>query len=333
MPLNILICGFGVFGQKHAAAWKSAAEGCKLLVADTCPKMQKAALEAGCSPKDVSGGIADLISRADIVDIVTTSESHFELAMASLSAGKPTLIEKPAVKVLEEAKLLEAKSKEMGLPVQVQFVLRAHPLVKMAQEVIAEGTIGRLVAMDGIFTGWKRMRPDASILENDGVHMLDLMRFFAKAPPDNFDVVADNLLNGPVPETVHLTLNFPGSIKGWLRLGVAFGGKQKDAYTAGSLTTKTLQLIGESGTIDLDFNDDAMEIAEITFHASAGGFSPEIRSLRSKRHPNITPVYLLTECFKQFLLALNKNKNVICDLNQGATEITQILEEARGRLV
>ena len=221
----------------------------------------------------------------------------------------------------------------MGLPVQVQFVLRANPHVNMAQEVIAEGTIGRLVAMDGIFTGWKRMRPDASILENDGVHMLDLMRFFAKAPPDNFDVVADNLLNGPVPETVHLTLNFPGSIKGWLRLGVAFGGKQKDAYTAGSLTTKKLQLIGESGTIDLDFNDDAMEIAEITFHASAGGFSPEIRSLRSTRHPNITPVYLLTECFKQFLLALDQNKNVICDLNQGATEITQILEEARGRLV
>ena len=63
----------------------------------------------------------------------------------------------------------------------------------------------------------------------------------------------------------------------------------------------------------MDFNDDAMEIAEITFHASAGGFSPEIRSLRSTRHPNITPVYLLTECFKQFLLALNQNKNVFCE--------------------
>ena len=101
------------------------------------------------------------------------------MASASLSTGKPTLIEKPAVKSIEEAKFLKYTSEE-EVPVQIQFVLRAHPLVSLAQEVISAGTIGRLVAMDGVFTGWKRMRPDASILENDGVLMLDLMRLLQK---------------------------------------------------------------------------------------------------------------------------------------------------------
>jgi len=330
--MNILICGFGVFGRKHAEAWKKAAVDCKLLVADINPEMQKAAIETGCNSEDV-GDFNDLISRSDIVDIVTTSESHFDLAKASLSAGKPTLIEKPAVKSIEEAKFLKDKSEERALPVQVQFVLRAHPLVLLSQKVISAGTIGRLVAMDGVFTGWKRMRPDASILENDGVHMLDLMRLFAKTPPDDFHVSAESLLRGTVPETMHLKLIFPNEIKAWLKLGVAFGGKQKDAYTVGSLTTKSLKLIGESGSIDLDFNEDVMEVAEVAFHPSVGGFTPEIKRLKSTRYPNVTPVSLLTECFTQFLRALEGKQEVLCNLEQGAVEITQVLEEARRRLL
>ena len=47
--MNILICGFGVFGRKHAEAWKKAAVDCKLLVADINLEMRKAAVEAGCN--------------------------------------------------------------------------------------------------------------------------------------------------------------------------------------------------------------------------------------------------------------------------------------------
>ena len=59
--MNILICGFGVFGRKHAEAWKKAAVDCKLLVADRNPEMRKAAVEAGCNFEDV-GDFNDLIS-------------------------------------------------------------------------------------------------------------------------------------------------------------------------------------------------------------------------------------------------------------------------------
>ena len=51
MAMNILICGFGVFGRKHAEAWKKAAVDCKLLVADINPEMRKAAVEAGCNAR------------------------------------------------------------------------------------------------------------------------------------------------------------------------------------------------------------------------------------------------------------------------------------------
>ena len=45
---------------------------------------------------------------------------------------------------------------------------------------------------------------------------------FAKAPPDDFNVSAESLLGGTVPETMHLKLMFPNEIA-WLKLGVTFG--------------------------------------------------------------------------------------------------------------
>ena len=84
---------------------------------------------------------------------------------------------------------------------------------------------------------------------------------------------------------------------------------------------------------DLDFNEDVMEVAEVAFHPSVGGFTPEIKRLKSTRYPNVTPVSLLTECFTQFLRALEGKQEVLCNLEEGAVEITQVLEEARRRLL
>ena len=72
------------------------------------------------------------------------------------------------MKVLNEAKILSELSENNCPPVQIQFLLRAHPLVIESKKILKSGEIGRLLALDGIFTGWKRMRPDSSILENDG---------------------------------------------------------------------------------------------------------------------------------------------------------------------
>ena len=326
---TVLLCGYGAFGRQHALAWRAAAPDMRLLVADPSEEARAAAAEAGCAPGDIAVDAGDLISRADVVDIVTTSHDHYRLARAALNAGKPVIIEKPAVKTLAEAEDLAALAGTANLPAQVQFVLRAHPLVIEARRLLAGGTIGHLVGMDAVFTGWKRMRPDASLLENDGVHMLDLMRLFAGAAPESFEVMGDHLLGGPIPETIHARLGYPGGARGYLRLGIMFGGKQPDPYLVGSLTTKTLTLIGDKGSIAFDFNADTMDVTEITFRVTEGGHTPTIGAMRQERVVNVTPVVLLTECFRQFLRAVAGEGDVLCDLDQGAVEMTRLLERAR----
>ena len=53
MERNILLCGFGAFGQQHAAAWRSVSPKSRLLLADTNPKARNFALEMGADSEKI----------------------------------------------------------------------------------------------------------------------------------------------------------------------------------------------------------------------------------------------------------------------------------------
>ncbi len=174
---TVLICGFGLFGELHARAWRRLDPAIRLMVADPSQAALNRAAQLGIPAEGLSTDAASLVGRADMVAVVAPPALHLPLALMALEAGKPVLIEKPAVTTVAEAQALMGAIKDV--PTQIGMVLRAHPLVTQAKAMLASGEIGELVAIEGNFSGWKRMRADSSLVENDGVHFLDLMRHFA----------------------------------------------------------------------------------------------------------------------------------------------------------
>jgi predicted dehydrogenase len=71
----------------------------------------------------------ELIAEADIVDIVTPTTTHFELAATAMRQGKHVFIEKPVTHTLEEAEELLALRDRYGVKVQVGHVERFNPAV------------------------------------------------------------------------------------------------------------------------------------------------------------------------------------------------------------
>ena len=69
----------------------------------------------------------ELIAACDVVDIVTPTSTHFELASACLNAGKHVFIEKPVTATLSEAIALEKLAAEKQLIIQVGHVERFNP--------------------------------------------------------------------------------------------------------------------------------------------------------------------------------------------------------------
>lgn len=68
-----------------------------------------------------------LIEQCDLIDIVTPTTTHFEMAKMVIEAGKHVFIEKPLTHTIEEGKQLVALSEKHGVKVQVGHVERFNP--------------------------------------------------------------------------------------------------------------------------------------------------------------------------------------------------------------
>jgi predicted dehydrogenase len=320
----VLLCGFGAFGALHAAAWREAVDGVRLMIADPSEAARDRARML-VPPEQVAATMDEFLTTTDLIDLVTPPDHHYDAAVKAIDAGKPVLIEKPAVRTLADAIDLSTRAAEAGVPIQVQHVLRAHPLTRRASDMLRSGRIGRLLRMEGDFSGWKRMRADSSLLENDGVHFLDLFHVFADAPADAVDARARHLLGGRVADEIVIDLAYSSGVSGTLRLGVLRAGDSEDAYVPGAVTTKRIRLIGDRGNLEIDFNAGRLFVANVDFEPIEGGWRPVPGDLGWEQSPATGPVALLAETFRIFLDAIDKGRSVLCDLDTGAVAMMRTL--------
>ena len=82
------------------------------------PDDQNAALAAETYSAKRWSNMDELIDAADVIDIVTPTITHFELAKKAIEKGKHVFIEKPLTHTLEEAEKLLELSKEIGVKIQ-----------------------------------------------------------------------------------------------------------------------------------------------------------------------------------------------------------------------
>ncbi|MSU90288.1 hypothetical protein GE300_11765 [Rhodobacteraceae bacterium 2CG4] len=321
MTRSVLVCGYGSFGALHAEAWATL-PGIRMLVADPDPGARARAEGAGLPGDRMFADPRTAMAHADLVDIATSPATHLPLALEALARRLPVLIEKPATPDVAGAEtLLDAAH---GLPLQIGLILRAHPLSLRARALIESGAIGRIVGIWGDFSGWKRMRADSSLLLNDGVHFLDLMRHLTGCPIVGVEAVAWARLSGAVADDIRIDTVHENGLAGELRLGLPRGGETADSVVPGAVTRKTLTVGGSEGVLTLDFNRNRL------FHGRAGytpcpaGWSVDPSALHWEATPDVSTISLLRDSFARFLNALDDGAPVLCDARQGALELARV---------
>jgi predicted dehydrogenase len=80
----------------------------------------------------------------DVVDICTPNDSHCEIALEALAAGKIVMCEKPLAMNAEEALRMVEAAERSGLPTMVSFNYRRVPAVALAKQLVDEGRLGRV---------------------------------------------------------------------------------------------------------------------------------------------------------------------------------------------
>ncbi len=151
--LRIGMVGYAFMGAAHAQAWRNAHRFFDL------PLTPELTAVAGRNPEAVSRaaerlGFAStetdwhkLVERDDVnvVDICTPGDSHAEIAIAALQAGKHVLCEKPLANTVDQAEQMASAARaaaEGGAWAMCGFTYRRTPALALARRLVEAGRIG-----------------------------------------------------------------------------------------------------------------------------------------------------------------------------------------------
>src|SRR5450759_1491159 len=112
----------------------------------------------------------------DIVYVATTHPFHREQALMAIDAGKHVLIEKPLTLNAAHAREVLTAARDKGVFAMEAVWMRANPLSLKAQELVAQGVIGDVVAVHADFSIEVEFDPAHRLfdLANGGSALLDL---------------------------------------------------------------------------------------------------------------------------------------------------------------
>ncbi|MGV9453464.1 Gfo/Idh/MocA family protein [Streptomyces sp. NPDC003635] len=202
-PLRVGMVGYAFMGAAHSQGWRTVGRVFDLprrpVLAAICGR-NAAAVRAAADRHGWAAAETDwraLIARddVDLVDICTPGDSHAEIAIAALAAGKHVLCEKPLANSVEEAEAMVRAAEEgyqRGQLAMVGFNYRRVPATALARRMVAEGRLGRLRhvrvtylqdwLVDTEFPLTWRLRKEhagSGSLGDLGAHIVDLAQYVA----------------------------------------------------------------------------------------------------------------------------------------------------------
>jgi predicted dehydrogenase len=197
--LNVALIGGGFMGKAHALAyatmpmffWPAPAIPHRKVVVDlTEGAAQEARDRFGFD--EASTDWKAIVNRADIdiVDICTPNNSHAEIAIEALKAGKHVICEKPLARTLAESKAMAAASRVSTGATMVAFNYRRTPAIALAKKFIDEGKIGDVTNFRGTYLqdwsadpngplSWRFQKKIAGsgAIGDIGTHVVDLAHY------------------------------------------------------------------------------------------------------------------------------------------------------------
>jgi predicted dehydrogenase len=199
--LGVGMVGYAFMGAAHSQAWRTAPRFFDLPLA---PRMRavagrdEAAVRAAADRlgwDEAVVGWRDLLKRDDIglVDVCTPGDTHAEIAVAALEAGKHVLCEKPLANSVAEAETMVAAADaaaERGVRAMVGFTYRRVPAIALARQLVEQGRIGQVrhvraqylqdwIADPEAPMSWRldKQKAGSGALGDIGAHVVDLAQY------------------------------------------------------------------------------------------------------------------------------------------------------------
>ena len=327
--LRVAMIGYGFMGAAHSQGWRVAPRffdlpaqpAMSVVVGRNHAAVSAAAEKWGWS--EAATDWRDVIARDDIdvVDIVTPGDTHAEIAIAALEAGKHVLCEKPLANSVAEAEAMTdaaARAAERGVRAMVGFTYRRVPAATFARDLIAAGRIGEIRQVRASYRqDWLmdaeapltwRMQKDragSGALGDIGAHAVDLSEYITGLRLQSVSGVIDTIvterpllasgqgLSGTastergavtVDDIALFSGRYEGAAGGYAPLGIF----EATRFATGRKNALTIEVSGSLGAVSFDLERlNELEFYDATLPPTEQGFRTIL--VTEHDHPYLAP--------------------------------------------
>ncbi|MDG4828952.1 Gfo/Idh/MocA family oxidoreductase [Solwaraspora sp. WMMD1047] len=258
----------------------------------------------------------------DLVDVCTPGDSHAEITLAALAAGKHVLCEKPLANTVDEARTMTEAAlaaQAQGIRSMCGFNYRRVPAVALMRQLIAAGKIGTIRQVRAAYLQdwiidpdfplvWRlqKERAGSGALGDIGAHIIDLAQHLTDQRISTVTALTETFIpQRPLPTSAPTGLGGGAGPAGegremgevtvddaalfLARLdGGAIATFEATRFAAGRKNAITIEINGSTGSLAFDFE----RMNELQYHSTAAPIAEQgfTRILVTEpEHPYLAP--------------------------------------------
>jgi predicted dehydrogenase len=280
--IGVGMVGHAFMGRVHSHAWRTVhrffdvplAPRLAVLGGRDLDRTKAAAAKLGWD--SVETDWRELIARDDvqIVDICTPGDSHKDIALAALAAGKHVLCEKPLANTVAEAEEMAqaaAAAAVNGQRSMVAFNYRRVPALAVARQMIAEGRLGKIRHVRAQYLqdwlsdpntpmAWRLRKEEAGsgALGDIGAHIIDATQFLLGEQLTGVSALTETFVHkrpiagDPDGKLDDVTVDDAALFIGRFTSG-ALASYEATRFALGRKNAMRVEVNGEKGSVAFDF--------------------------------------------------------------------------------
>ena len=178
---SVAVIGCGYWGKNLVRNFNRL--GALGMVCDSTHLGRTTALEL--APQVPVVGELDDLLKTDMLAVViaTPAETHYEIAIRALKAGKDVFVEKPLALTFEQGAALVRLAEENGSILMVGHVLEYHPAIVRMLQLVRSGELGRVRYISSNRLNLGKVRREENILWSFAPHDIAIiLRLMGSTP-------------------------------------------------------------------------------------------------------------------------------------------------------
>lgn len=251
--VKIGLIGCGVIGSYHAPRIAEIPQAKIAAAVDIIPeRAQKIAKEYGCQ---AFTDYRDCLDSVDAVWVCTPPDTHKEITVNCLNAGKHVFCEKPMALSLEDADEMIDTAKKQNRILAIGYCLRFLPWAKKCKELVDSGELGKITMAwitrmsDMPGTEWLRYQErSGGMLTEQTTHNLDWMRYVVGDVAEVTGMAKTALPDVTIRDNVAASVRF---VNGAIGQVMASWSSAASWIESGLVGTKAVLKTGQGGPITL----------------------------------------------------------------------------------